>query len=171
MDILKKLGLADSNPGTYLGNGEWSAAGAGVLEPVNPANGEVLGRVATASQADYELIVKRARADETRHVHFGMSHVKHALRHDTGMYKRLEEAVRKRSATLAGVGNVPAAVQDALTVLAAGGTNPEAIAKGHKQFQELLEVMHENRVKRLYTAGFTFDQAETISALHTPNFM
>lgn len=116
-------------------------------------------------------IVKRARADETRHVHFGMSHVKHALKHDAGMYKRLEDAVRKRNSTLAGVGKVPAAVQDSLTILAAGGTNPEAIAKGHKHFQELLEVMHENRVKRLYAAGFTFDQAEAISALHTPNFM
>jgi TusA-related sulfurtransferase len=116
-------------------------------------------------------IVRRARADETRHVHFGMSHVKHALQHDKTAYKRLEDAVRRRSANLAGVGKVPAAVQDALTVLAAGGTNPEAIAKGHRKFQELLEVMHENRVKRLYTAGFGFEQAETISALHTPNFM
>lgn len=62
-------------------------------------------------------------------------------------------------------------VQDSLAVLAAGGTNPEAITRGHRQFQELLEVMHENCVKRLYTAGITFDQAEIISALHTPNFM
>ncbi|MCB9894132.1 MAG: sulfurtransferase TusA family protein [Planctomycetes bacterium] len=116
-------------------------------------------------------IVRRARADETRHVHFGMSHVKHALKNDPTMYQRLEAAVRKRSATLAGVGKVPALVQDALTILAAGGTNPEAVAKGHGKFQELLEVMHENRVKRLYTAGFTFDQAQTLSELHTPNFM
>lgn len=116
-------------------------------------------------------IARRARADETRHVHFGMSHVKHALTTDPGTFGRLEAAVRKRSATLAGVGGVPAAVQDSLTVLAAGGTDPVSIAKGHRAFQELLEVMHENRVKRLRTAGFSSDQAEIISDLHTPNFM
>lgn len=116
-------------------------------------------------------IVKRARADETRHVHFGMSHVKHALNNDPGVYQRLEAAVRKRSATLAGVGKVPALVQDALTILAAGGTNPAAVAKGHKAFQELQVTMHENRVKRLVNAGFNDAQAETISDLHTPNFM
>jgi hypothetical protein len=116
-------------------------------------------------------IVRRARADETRHVHFGMSHVKHALQHDATMYARLEAAVRKRSATLAGVGKVPALVQDALTILAAGGTSPAAVAKGHEAFRGLLEVMHENRVKRLLTAGFTPDQAQTLSDLHTPNFM
>jgi TusA-related sulfurtransferase len=116
-------------------------------------------------------IVRRARADETRHVHFGMSHVKHALKHDATMYQRLEAAVRKRSATLAGVGKVPAAVQDSLTILAAGGTHPEAVAKGHQAFRDLLEVMHENRVKRLLTAGFSAEQAQTLSDLHTPNFM
>lgn len=116
-------------------------------------------------------IVRRARADETRHVHFGMSHVKHALAHDATMYARLEAAVRKRSATLAGAGGVPYAVQDALTILAAGGTNPVAVAKGHEAFRELMEVMHDNRVKRLLNAGFSPVQAQTLSDLHTPNFM
>lgn len=116
-------------------------------------------------------IVRRARNDETRHVHFGMSHVKHALKHDPTMYARLEAAVRKRSATLAGVGGVPYAVQDSLTILAAGGTNPDAVARGHGRFRELMEVMHTNRVKRLLNAGFTPTQAQTLSDLHTPNFM
>lgn len=116
-------------------------------------------------------IVRRARADETRHVHFGMSHVKHALSHDATMYARLEAAVRKRSATLAGAGGVPYAVQDSLTILAAGGTAPAAVAKGHNAFRELMEVMHENRVKRLLNAGFSPAQAQTLSDLHTPNFM
>ncbi|MBX3459786.1 MAG: ferritin-like domain-containing protein [Planctomycetes bacterium] len=116
-------------------------------------------------------IVRRARADETRHVHFGMSHVKHALSHDHTMYARLEAAVRKRSATLAGAGGVPYAVQDSLTILAAGGTDPAAVAKGHSAFRELMEVMHENRVKRLLNAGFSPAQAQTLSDLHTPNFM
>jgi TusA-related sulfurtransferase len=116
-------------------------------------------------------IARRARADETRHVHFGMSHVKHALQHDPSLYGRLEAAVRRRSATLAGVGGVPAAVQDALTILAARGTDPVSVRAGHERFRELLAVMHENRVKRLRNAGFSAEQAGTLSDLHTPNFM
>ncbi|HVF35387.1 MAG TPA: aldehyde dehydrogenase family protein [Candidatus Saccharimonadia bacterium] len=59
--ILATLGLAAENPGTYLGGGEWSTTrDAGVLEPVNPATGEVLARVHASSEADYERIVVRA---------------------------------------------------------------------------------------------------------------
>ena len=61
--ILQALGLADSNSGTYLGNGEWSTtADAGVLEPINPSNNEVIARVQSSSEADYELILQRAQA-------------------------------------------------------------------------------------------------------------
>ena len=116
-------------------------------------------------------LVRRARNDESRHVHFGLAHVRHALAHDASLYRRLEEAVRARAATLAGTGSVPAPVQDALTMLAAGGPEPERVARGHEAFRELLETMHQSRIKRLLHAGFTPEQAETISALHTPNFM
>ncbi|MGY1521682.1 L-piperidine-6-carboxylate dehydrogenase [Luteimonas sp. A482] len=61
--VLSALGLGASESGTWLGNGEWSTTSdAGVLEPVNPTTGEVLGRVQASSQADYELIVERAQA-------------------------------------------------------------------------------------------------------------
>ena len=61
--ILSALGLAETNSGSYFGNGEWSkTTGAGVLEPVNPTTGEVLGRVHASSQADYDAIVERAQA-------------------------------------------------------------------------------------------------------------
>jgi len=61
--VLSSLGLGANESGTWLGNGEWSTTSdAGVLEPVNPGTGEVLGRVQVASQADYELIVERAQA-------------------------------------------------------------------------------------------------------------
>ena len=114
---------------------------------------------------------RRARADESRHVHFGLAHVRHALLHDTALYARLEAAVRRRAATLAGVGSVPGPLQDALTVLAAGSTEPHAVARGHEAFQALLQTMHEGRLRRLRHAGFTGEQAQTISDLHTPNFM
>jgi TusA-related sulfurtransferase len=116
-------------------------------------------------------LVRRARNDESRHVHFGLAHIRHALSHDASLYARLEAAVRRRATTLAGVGSVPAPVQDALTMLAAGGPEPRKIARGHEAFQELLETMHQSRIKRLLHAGFNPQQAETISTLHTANFM
>jgi aldehyde dehydrogenase (NAD+) len=61
--ILKALGLSETNSGTYLGRGEWSkTTDAGVLEPINPSNNEVIARVHASSQADYDLIVERAQA-------------------------------------------------------------------------------------------------------------
>jgi TusA-related sulfurtransferase len=116
-------------------------------------------------------LARRARIDEARHVHFGLAHVRHALAHDETLYPRLEAAVRRRAATLAGVGGVPAPVQDALTIYAAGAGDAHRVARGHEAFRELLATMHEARIRRLRSAGFTAEQAATISDLHTPNFM
>ncbi len=116
-------------------------------------------------------VVSRARNDEARHVHFGLVHVRHALTHDAGLYQRLENAVRRRAATMAGSGGVPEPLQDGLTILAAGSTSPRNVARGHDDFRQLLDDMHVNRIKRLEHAGFTTDQAKTLSELHTPNFM
>ena len=116
-------------------------------------------------------VVRRARHDEIRHVHFGLAHVRHALSHDRGLYQRLENSVRHRAARMAAVGGVPASLQDGLTILAAGGTEPKAVARGHEAFRELLNTMHESRIKRLQHAGFTREQAQILSDLHTPNFM
>jgi TusA-related sulfurtransferase len=116
-------------------------------------------------------LTRRAKNDESRHVHFGLAHVRYGLANDSNLYARLEDAVRRRAASLAGVGGVPAPVQDALTILAAGGTEPAAVARGHQAFRELLETMHLSRIRRLERAGFNAEQAEIISELHTPNFM
>ena len=116
-------------------------------------------------------LVRRAHADETRHVHFGMAHVKHALGRDPSLAGRLEQAVRRRAASLAGHGGVPEPVADALTILAAGGTDPRGVARGHEAYRELLATMAEARSRRLVAAGFTPAQARALSDLHTPNFM
>jgi hypothetical protein len=116
-------------------------------------------------------LVRRAKNDESRHVHFGLAHVRYGLMNDPGLYHRLEAAVRRRAASLHGISGVPAPVQDALTILAAGGTEPLAVARGSEAFRELLETMHASRIRRLEHAGFTTPQAATISQLHTPNFM
>jgi TusA-related sulfurtransferase len=116
-------------------------------------------------------LCRRARVDETRHVHFGLAHVRHALQHDPALFARLEGAVRRRAATLHGVGGVPAPLQDALILLAARGTDPRAVARGHDDFRALLDTMHEARLRRLRHAGFSDEQAALVSGLHTPNFM
>jgi len=43
------------------------------------------------------------RNDEARHVHFGLIHVRHALANDSGLYQRLENAVRRRASTMANI--------------------------------------------------------------------
>ena len=116
-------------------------------------------------------LTRRAKNDETRHVHFGLAHVRFGLATDPSLYRRLEATVRRRSATLHGAGGVPAPLQDALTILAAGGSEPRSVARGHECYRELLETMHLSRIKRLGHAGFTAEQAEMLSLLHTPNFM
>ena len=61
--VLSALGLTGQESGTYLGNGEWAkTADAGLLEPVNPTDGQVLARVQASSQQDYDTIVERAQA-------------------------------------------------------------------------------------------------------------
>ncbi len=116
-------------------------------------------------------LCKRARTDEARHVHFGVVHVRHGLSCDPALADRLQAAVTRRHATLHDGGGVPAPIQDALTILAAGGTAPAAVARGHEAFRALLDTMMANRIKRLETAGFDRDRAEHLAGLHTPNFM
>jgi TusA-related sulfurtransferase len=116
-------------------------------------------------------LTRRAAADETRHVHFGISHVRHALGLDPALYTRLSAAVQRRSEALRDAGGVPPSLQDALTILAAGGVAPPAIRRGHDAVRELFARMGEERIRRLESAGFARGQAEELSGLHTPNFM
>ena len=61
--VLTALGLTSTESGTYLGSGQWAKThDAGVLESINPSNGDVLARVQASSQADYDMIVERAEA-------------------------------------------------------------------------------------------------------------
>src|SRR4051812_40956403 len=56
--ILKKLGLADENPGVFCG--EWIGSGP-VIEKFSPIDGRRLASVRTASDEDYERTITRAQ--------------------------------------------------------------------------------------------------------------
>lgn len=116
-------------------------------------------------------IVSRARVDESRHVHFGMAHIKHYIGQDPAHAKHLIRAVKERAGFLRAVTGVNPLVQEALTVLAAGGLDPKRLPLGIERVKQLYSTMHENRVKRLVGIGFSREEAESMSVLHTPNFM
>lgn len=116
-------------------------------------------------------VCRRARADESRHVHFGMAHLRYYLSQDPGHYEELRRAVQERAAFMSSVAEVSPRVQQALAVLAAGSLEPERLEAGTQAVRQLLETMHVHRLQRLEAAGFRPEQAEEISRLHTPNFM
>ena len=60
--ILDQLGLADVNPGTWLGATAIEDKNAPLIESVNPATGEVIASVRSTTRDEYEQVVKQARA-------------------------------------------------------------------------------------------------------------
>jgi len=63
MEFLRTLGIGESSPGAYFGDGEWSSTqDHGVIESINPATGEVIARVCGASSDDYDRVISRARS-------------------------------------------------------------------------------------------------------------
>src|SRR5215475_12421861 len=56
-EILKRLGIQETNSGVF--SGEWSGSGK-LLESVSPIDGEVIARVRTATPEEYERTVQRA---------------------------------------------------------------------------------------------------------------
>jgi aldehyde dehydrogenase (NAD+) len=63
MQFLTDLGVGKTNPGAYLGNGEWSMTqDNGVIDAINPATGETIAQVYSASAEDYDRVIATARA-------------------------------------------------------------------------------------------------------------
>ncbi|RKP23587.1 alpha-aminoadipic semialdehyde dehydrogenase-like protein [Syncephalis pseudoplumigaleata] len=57
--VLQELGLKDENPGVY--NGRWTGSGQ-LVESVNPATGEVLGRVSAGTMSELDETLKAMEA-------------------------------------------------------------------------------------------------------------
>ena len=61
-DIFSALDLSDINSGAWSADGGWSSDTSGpMIDSINPATGELLGRVRGATAADYERIIVSSR--------------------------------------------------------------------------------------------------------------
>lgn len=116
-------------------------------------------------------IVRRARADEGRHVAYGVGHVRHQLRRDPARADDLVAAAEERSAALQAAGGANPHVMQALATLAGGGSRPDQVARGLDAVRALYRSMDTYRVRRMLQIGLDRATAEKISELHTPNFM
>ncbi|MDP9330147.1 MAG: ferritin-like domain-containing protein [Actinomycetota bacterium] len=116
-------------------------------------------------------IVRRARFDEARHVAFGVEHARHYLSADPDRAAILRDAVRKRAEYLSVTSGATPQVEEALVILAAGGTSPSRVRDATIAVRKLHETMHVRRVGRLRQLGFSDADADEISSLHTPNYM
>jgi hypothetical protein len=111
------------------------------------------------------------RSDEARHVAFGLSHLERHAELDPSLRPRLAHAVERRHDALRQTAGLNDEVFDALVLLAAGEAEPDAISRGWDAVQELQRDMDEGRRSRLARLGFSPGEAETLSSLHTRNFM
>ena len=116
-------------------------------------------------------VVRRARADESRHVAFGVEHARLFLSADPDRAVVLRRAVEQRAEFLAQTSGATPHVEEALVILAAGGTSPGSLPDGVRAVRQLHETMHRRRVGRLRQLGFDEAAANEISELHTANFM
>jgi len=60
-DILNRLGLSATNPGTWLGPDSLEDTSAALIESVNPSTGEVIASVRSTTADEYEQLIKYAR--------------------------------------------------------------------------------------------------------------
>ncbi|MDQ6799114.1 MAG: ferritin-like domain-containing protein [Actinomycetota bacterium] len=116
-------------------------------------------------------VTRLALADEARHVAFGLAHLEHVLAADPAQRGRLATAVRRRHDALADTAGLNEEVFDALVVLAAGSWELEAVATGFARVQALEAEMADGRRRRMVRLGFTIEEADELSSLHTRNFM
>ncbi len=116
-------------------------------------------------------IARRTRLDETRHVHFALTHIRSVLKAEPALKTKLRAAVLNRASALSGVKGLNPLIDESLAILAAGGLSPDRLPEGLRARAGLYAMMHENRVKRLVAIGFAEHEAAELSAMHTPNFM
>ena len=60
--ILNRLGLEDTNPGTWLGSTSEQATDADAIHSYNPATGEVIASVSATTADEYDRVIREAQA-------------------------------------------------------------------------------------------------------------
>jgi hypothetical protein len=118
-----------------------------------------------------KTLCQLAAQDEARHVAFAIAHLTRHAAHDAAVLGRLRSAAERRHTTLQHSAGLNEDVFDALCILAAGSLEPAALANGHQAVMALNAEMDQHRQRRLARIGFSAAEAESISAMHTRNFM
>jgi hypothetical protein len=116
-------------------------------------------------------VSRLAARDEARHVAFGMAHLREHIKADPHVLGALATAVRRRHDALRHTSGLNEEVFDALILMAAGSWLPADIRTGHASVTRLIEDMHVGRRSRLLRLGFSEQEADQLSSLHTRNFM
>jgi len=124
-----------------------------------------------APEAVTATLARLAHRDEARHVAFGMEHLRYVLEQEPERRTSLAAAVERRSRMLAAISGLSPYVYDALTVLAGGGVSPRQVHEGARQVATLHREMDRARRERLQSLRFDAEEARTLSAYHTKNFM
>jgi len=116
-------------------------------------------------------VARLAAQDEARHVAFGLAHLRRHAAEDASLLSRLSNAVQRRHAELAQTAGLNERVFEALTVIAAGGFTPHEIGAGFQRVMQLQADMDSARQTSLLRLGFSETEAQSLSQLHTRNFM
>ncbi|HEU0168146.1 MAG TPA: ferritin-like domain-containing protein [Chloroflexota bacterium] len=112
-----------------------------------------------------------AGQDEARHVAFGLAHLQRHLSLEPGLRASLANAVERRHDALRSTAGLNDEVFDSLVLLAGGSLTVAGVRQGWLAVQQLQADMDDARRRRLQRLGFSPGEAETLSALHTRNFM
>jgi TusA-related sulfurtransferase len=112
-----------------------------------------------------------AHRDELRHVRFGITHVRQALRKNPDLLSRLVAAAENRASRLIDLTGMSPLIVEALTLMAAGSLAPPRLSEAAAAVRGLMKVTAANRIARLQQAGFDAPTARYVSELHTPNLM
>lgn len=116
-------------------------------------------------------IFNLARIDESRHVAYGMAHIKSALSANPNKINLLKNAVFARKDYLDELSGESSLLIESLAIYAGGDDSVSAYKRGFELVEELKAKMQINRTQRLVACGIDEDLAIEMSKAHTPNFM
>lgn len=116
-------------------------------------------------------ILQYVRKDESRHVAYGMAHMKSVLEQNPKKIHALKETTFKRKAYMDELNAESTLLIESMSMLAGGNLSVAGYKHGFEAVEQLKKKMNVNRIKRLVEIGIDEDLAHDISQVHTPNFM